>query len=73
MPIIPQIGARKYSKYVSKKLSKGLFTWKDQKYTKRSPWGLYPQEDPLLLFVSTYSVHLHPNAQHALYRGASFL
>ena len=41
MPITPQIGAKKYSKYVSRKLLKGAFTWKGQKYTKRRGLGAF--------------------------------
>ena len=41
MPITPQIGAKKYSKYVSWKLSEGACTWKGQKYTKKRVLGAF--------------------------------
>ena len=34
---------QKYSKDVSRKLSKGAITWKGQNIQKEGPWDIYPQ------------------------------
>ena len=64
MPITPQIGAKKYCKYVPRKLLKGACTWKGQKYTKGESLG---HLSPAL--VSQYKMHIL-TLQHWYFRVA---